>query len=48
MKNTIKITVDNEKEYNEYVTLLEERGFTQIGTRLFEDGKSYIRVSIGK
>ena len=47
MKNTIKITV-NKKEYNEYVDMLLNRGFVQIGTRLFEDNQSYIKINIEK
>lgn len=46
MKNTIKIKVNNEREYNEYVEMLANRGFEQIGTRLFEDNQSYVRVTI--
>ena len=46
MKNTIKIKVNNEREYNEYVEMLVNRGFEQIGKRLFEDNKSYVRVTI--
>lgn len=48
MKNTIKITVDNKKEYKEYAEMLIARGFKQIGTRLFEDSKSYVRLYINK
>ena len=47
MKNTIKITV-NKKEYNEYVNMLLNRGFVQIGTRLFEDNQSYVKINIEK
>lgn len=46
MKNTIKIKVDSEREYKEYVEMLLSRGFKEIGTRLFEDNQSYIRLSI--
>ena len=46
MKNTIKIKVNNEREYNECVEMLANRGFEQIGTRLFEDNQSYVRVTI--
>lgn len=46
MKNTINIKVNNEKEYNEYIEMLKSRGFEQIGTRLFEDNQSYLRISI--
>lgn len=47
MKNTIKITV-NKKEYNEYIDMLLNRGCVQIGTRLFEDNQSYIKINIEK
>ena len=47
MKNTIKITV-NKKEYNEYVDMLLNRGFVQIGIRLFEDNQSYVKINIEK
>ena len=47
MKNTIKIKV-NKKEYNEYVDMLLNRGFVQIGTRLFEDNQSYVKINIEK
>lgn len=46
MKNTIKIKVNNEREYKEYVGMLLNRGFEQIGTRLFEDNQSYVKVTI--
>ena len=46
MKNTIKIKVTNEREYKEYVEMLASRGFEPIGTRLFEDNQSYVRVTI--
>lgn len=46
MKSTIKIKVNNEREYKEYVELLANRGFEQIGTRLFEDKQSYVKVII--
>ena len=29
-----------------YVEMLVNRGFEQIGTRLFEDNKSYVRVTV--
>lgn len=45
MKNTIKIKV-TKKEYKEYSKMLKERGFEQIGTRLFEDKQSYVRITI--
>lgn len=47
MKNTIKITV-NQYEYDEYAQILIERGFKQIGHRLFEDSKSYVRFYINR
>ena len=46
MKNTIKIKVTNEREYKEFVEMLINKGFEQIGTRLFEDNKSYVRVTV--
>ena len=46
MKNTIKIKVINEREYKEFVEMLINKGFEQIGTRLFEDNKSYVRVTV--
>lgn len=46
MKNTIKIKVSNEKEYKEFVKMLINKRFEQIGTRLFEDNKSYVRVTV--
>ena len=45
MKNTIKIKVVDEKEYKEFVEMLIDKGFEQIGTRLFEDNKSYVSVN---
>lgn len=48
MKKTIRIIVNNKKEYEEYAKILLERGFEPIGTRLFEDNKSYIRIYINK
>lgn len=48
MKNTMNITVSNEKEYKEYVEMLINKGFEQIGTRLFEDNRSYVRINIQK
>ena len=45
MKNTIKITLSN-SEYTEYVEMLIEKGFKQIGTRLFEDFQSYVKIKI--
>lgn len=45
MKNTINITLSKE-EYEEYIEMLLERGCKQIGTRLFEDNSSYVRISI--
>ena len=44
MKNTIKIQVCNEREYMEVVEMLLNKGFEQIGTRLWEDSKSYVRI----
>ena len=46
MKSTIKIKVNNEMEYKEYYEMLINRGYEQIGTRLFEDSKSYVRITI--
>lgn len=46
LKNTIKVKVSNENEYKEYSEMLMSRGFTQIGTRLFEDSASYVRIMI--
>ena len=46
MKNTLKIKVNSEREYKEYVEMLVSRGFEQIGTRLFEDNRSYVRLTI--
>lgn len=48
MKNTMNITVSNKKEYKEYVEMLINKGFKQIGTRLFEDNRSYVRINIQK
>lgn len=48
MKNTIKIKVNNEREYKEYVEMLRNKGFDWIGTRLFEDGQSYVRLSFSQ
>lgn len=48
MKKTINITASNKREYRELVEMLESRGFNQIGTRLFEDRQSYVRISISK
>jgi len=45
MKNTINIKLTN-KEYKEYEKMLKEQGFEQIGTRLFEDKQSYVRITI--
>ena len=48
MKNTMKINVESEKEYMEFVEMLLEHGFIQIGHRLFESKdfpqSSYIRI----
>lgn len=46
MKNTINVKVNNEMEYKEYAEMLKNRCFEQIGTRLFEDSKSYVRIMI--
>lgn len=46
LKKTIKVKVSNENEYKEYSEMLMSRGFTQIGTRLFEDSVSYVRIMI--
>lgn len=48
MKNLIEITVSNKKEYKEYVRILINTGFEQIGTRLLEDDRSYVRINIQK
>ena len=48
MKSTLKIKVKDKKEYKEFTEMLIERGFKQIGTILFEDRQSYIRVEIEK
>ena len=48
MKNTINITVKDMVEYVAYKKLFTSTGFTQIGTRLFEDNKSYVRITIEK
>jgi hypothetical protein len=45
MKTTYKIRL-SQKEYDEYVEMLKSRGFKQIGTRLFEDNQSYIKIKI--
>lgn len=45
MKNTINIKL-TKKEYKEYQKMLKERGFEQIGTRLFEDKQSYVRITM--
>ena len=44
MKNTIKIKVCNEREYMEVVEMLLNKGFEQIGTRLWEDNRTYVRI----
>ena len=44
MKNTIKIKVSNEREYMEVVEMLINKGFEKIGTRLWEDSLSYVRI----
>lgn len=43
MKNTIKITL-SEKEMQDYIKMLIDRGFKQIGTMLFEDRQTYVRI----
>lgn len=45
MKNTINIKL-TKKEYKGYEKMLKEHGFEQIGTRLFEDKQSYVRIKI--
>ena len=45
MTNTINITLSKE-EYEKYAEMLLVRGFKHIGTRLFEDNLSYVRISI--
>ena len=48
MKNTVIIQVENEMEHIEFVEMLLEYGFIQIGYRLFESKDfpqaSYIRI----
>ena len=46
MKNTINLKARDEKEYEEIVEMLKDRDFIQIGTRLFEDNRSYVRITI--
>ncbi len=48
MKNTINIKVNNEKEYNEYVEILMQKDCKQVGARLFEDERSYFRISFNQ
>ena len=48
MKNTINITVEDMAQYVAYKKLFTSTGYTQIGTRLFEDNKSYVRITIKK
>ena len=44
MKNTIKIEVSNEMEYMKVVEMLINIGFEQIGKRLWEDSRTYVRI----
>lgn len=44
MKKTIKIVL-NKNEYDEYVELLNKKGFKQIGKGLFEDSQSYVKIT---
>ena len=46
MKNTINITVKDMVQYVGYKKLFLSTGYIQIGTRLFEDNKSYVRITI--
>lgn len=46
MKNTINLKARDEKEYEEIVEMLKNREFIQIGTRLFEDNRSFIRITV--
>lgn len=46
MKNTLNIKVTSNEELNGFERLLKERGFKHIGTRLWEDKKSYVRLTI--
>ena len=46
MKNTINITVEDMAQYVAYKKLFASTGYAQIGTRLFEDNKSYVRITI--
>lgn len=48
MKNTINIKCANESNYRDLVYQLSFKDYTQIGTRLFENEKSYIRITIKK
>ena len=48
MKNVIKIKVADEREYKIFTEMLLNKGFEQIGTALFEDDKSYVRVFVGR
>lgn len=45
MKKTINIVL-NKNEYDEYVEMLNKKDFKQIGTRLFEDFQSYVKIKI--
>lgn len=48
MKNTNNIIVKDMVQYIAYKKLFTSTGYTQIGTRLFEDNKSYVRITIEK
>ena len=48
MKNTINITVEDMAQYVAYKKLFTSTGYAQIGTRLFEDNNSYVRITIKK
>ena len=48
MKNTINIAVKDMVQYVAYKKLFISTGYIQIGTRLFEDNKSYVRITIKK
>lgn len=45
MKMTINIVL-NKNEYDEYVEMLNKKDFKLIGTRLFEDFQSYVKIKI--
>ena len=48
MKNTINIKVKDMVEYVGYKKLFIRTGYIQIGTRLFENNNSYVRITIEK